>query len=126
MTVDLTSLGSVLLWLAGGIGGPAVVMQILSLLGSKWAWWNNLPSFVQFVIPMVLSVLIALGASLLLTKPDIVAALNPVYVIIMQTVVAYLASQKQYQTTKTLEYKKIEAKAAVSSAVSDAKEARKE
>lgn len=116
MNVDVLNLTSVLLWLAGGIGGPAVVMQILSLFASKWAWWNNLPRAVKFIVPMIVSILIAFGANFLLAKPDLVATLSPFYVILMQTVVAYLASQKQYQRTQLLEATQVAAVAAKSEA----------
>ncbi len=95
MLPDFTSLMAVLTWLALA-GGPYVVLQVLSLVAENWAKWHELPRWVKFFAPMVVSVLISVGANLLMANNAAVTFIDPYYRMIAVAVIAYLASQKAY------------------------------
>jgi len=101
--MDWTNFQDVLLWLTG-VGAPALVMYAVSYLAENWTGWTNLSTTVKTIIPMVLSLLVALGASLLLKYPEIIATVQPWFQIIASAIIAYIASQKAYMTTKVNEY----------------------
>lgn len=101
--MDWSNFQEVLLWLTG-VGSPALVMYAVSFLAENWSGWVKLPTAVKTIAPMVLSLLIAFGASLLLKYPEIIAAIQPWFQIIASAVIAYIASQKAYMTTVDNEY----------------------
>lgn len=103
--MDWTNLQEVLKWLAG-IGAPAVVMYLVSWLVENWKGWSTLPFAVKFLSPMILSVLFALGATMLLRYTDIIATIQPWFQIVVSAIIAYLASQKAYMTAMSAEYGK--------------------
>jgi len=100
---DLTDLQAVIVWLCG-LGGPAVVLYAVSLLAENWKGWVNLPTWVKKLVPPLLAVLIAVGANILTGYTDIIAAIAPWWQIVISTMLAYLASQKAYMSTKEAEY----------------------
>jgi len=87
----------VILWLAG-MGSPALVMYILSWVVENWKGWSLLPHNVKFLLPMILSVLLTIGANVLLQYPDVMATIAPGFQLVVTAVFAYLASQKAYLT----------------------------
>lgn len=95
--MDLTNLGLVLLWIAG-IGAPAIVAYVLSWVVENWKAWSTFPKEVKFLTPMVVSVLLSVGAQQLLKYPDIIASIQPWFQVLMSSILAYLASQKAYIT----------------------------
>ena len=103
--MDSTQLGQVLLWLTG-VGSPAVVMYILSWVVENWKGWINLPKDVKFLLPMIVSVLLSVGASQLLKYPDVIASISPWFQVTMTSVLAYLFSQKAYMTAMKSGYGK--------------------
>jgi chromate transport protein ChrA len=103
--MDSTQLGQVLLWITG-VGAPAIIMYVLSWVVENWKGWINLPKDVKFLLPMVASVLLSVGASQLLKYPEVVATIQPWFQILMTSVLAYLFSQKAYMTSKKAEYGK--------------------
>jgi chromate transport protein ChrA len=103
--MDSTQLGQVLLWLTG-VGSPAVVMYILSWVVENWKGWINLPKDVKFLLPMIVSVLLSVGASQLLKYPDVIASISPWFQVMMTSILAYLFSQKAYMTAIKSEYGK--------------------
>lgn len=101
--MDLTSLEQVLLWIAG-IGAPAIVAYVLSWVVENWKVWSTLPKEVKFLAPMIVSVLLSIGASQLLHYPDVIASIQPWFQVVMSSVLAYLASQKAYLTAMSKGY----------------------
>ena len=103
--MDNTNLQQVLLWIAG-VGAPAIVMYVLSWVVENWKGWINLPKDVKFLIPMVASVLLSIGAQQLLQYPQIVATIQPWFQVTMTSILAYLASQKAYMSAMGAGYGK--------------------
>lgn len=95
--MDYTQLEEVLVWLTG-IGAPAVIMYVLSWVVENWKGWSTLPKEVKFLAPMIMSVLISVGASQLLKYPDVVASIQPWFQVTMSSILAYLSSQRAYIT----------------------------
>lgn len=95
--MDYTQLTQVLLWLAG-IGAPVVVGYALSWIVENWKAWSTFPTGVKFTVPLVVSVLLSVGAKYLLNFPDIVAQISPYFTLIMTSVLTYLSTQKAYIT----------------------------
>lgn len=103
--MDYTQLQQVLVWIAG-IGAPAIVAYVLSLVVENWAGWSTLPHTVKVIVPMVVSVLLSVGASYLLKYPDIISQIQPTFQVTMSAILAYLASQKSYMTAMSHSYGK--------------------
>jgi chromate transport protein ChrA len=103
--MDSTQLGEVLLWLTG-VGSPIVIMYILSWVVENFKWWITLPKDVKFLLPMVASVLLSVGASQLLKYPEIIATIQPWFQVMMASILAYLFSQKAYMTAMKADYGK--------------------
>lgn len=101
--MDLTNFGQVLLWIAG-IGAPAIVAYVLSWVVENWKLWSTFPKEVKFLVPMIVSVLLSLGAVQLLHYPDVIASIQPWFQVVMASVLAYLASQKAYITAMSKGY----------------------
>lgn len=104
LPVDWTKLSEVLTWVAGGGGSAYIVAYMLSLIIENVPAWHNLPSIVKFISPMIASVLLAVGATLLLQKADIVIQIAPWWGTSVVAVIAYLGSQKAYMDAKTSGY----------------------
>jgi len=100
---DLTDLGAVLVWLAT-VGSPFLVGWALSLLIENWAGWAKLPSIVKTFIPMLASVLIAVGATYALKYPDLIGQIAPWFTVAMGAVLGWLGTQKGYVYMKSNEY----------------------
>jgi hypothetical protein len=98
-----TDLNAVLVWLASA-GAPYLVAQVLSLLAANWKVWDGLPKFVKFIVPIVLSPLVAVGATLLLKSTDVITLVSPWWAIIVGSITAYLGSQQAYMATKRAGY----------------------
>lgn len=96
-------LREVLLWLAGA-GAPVVVGYLLSLVAENVPAWHTLDSRLKFVIPLVVSVLIGIGANLLLAQTEVVATLSPVWTLVVGAILAYLGSQTGYLNAKRVGY----------------------
>lgn len=100
---DFTNLAFVLNWVAT-IGGPYLVGKLLSYLAENWPRWHTLPVPVKFLAPMVLSVILAVGAKLLLGQAEFLAAVSPWFTMVAMAVSAYLGSQKGYQESRLADY----------------------
>jgi hypothetical protein len=103
--MDWTNVTIVLTWLAG-MGAPAVVAILLSLLAENWPKWSTLPSVVKFTVPMVFSVLLSVGSAYLLKYPVLLEQIQPWFQVIASAVIAYIASQKTYQGSMKAGYGK--------------------
>lgn len=101
--MDYTQFEEVLLWLTG-IGAPMVVAYILSWVVENWKQWSTFPKEVKFLIPMVTSVLLSVGAKYLLDFPDIVGEISPYFTMIMSAILTYISSQKAYMTAMEKQY----------------------
>lgn len=101
--MDYTQLEQVLLWLTG-IGAPMVVGYIFSWVVENWKKWSTLPKEVKFTVPLVISVLISVGAKYLLDFPDIVEEISPYFTMIMTAILTYLSTQKAYMTAMDKQY----------------------
>ena len=100
---DLTNLTVALTWLAG-IGGPYLVGKLVSYLAENWAKWHTFPVPVKFLAPMIASVLISVGATLLLGQVDFLEQLSPWYTMVALSIVSYLGTQKGYMETRVANY----------------------
>ncbi len=103
--MDYTNLTLVLTWIVG-IGAPAIVAYVLSLVAENWSGWSTLPHNVKVIVPMVVSVLLSIGASQLLKYPDIISQIQPWFQVTMSAILAYLSSQKSYMTAMKAQYGK--------------------
>ena len=70
--VNAIDLKSVLEWLIAG-GAPIAIMYAISLLAENWSGWHTLPKSVKFLVPMILSAGLAIGAQVLTGYADVVA-----------------------------------------------------
>lgn len=102
--LDPTSLTSVLLWIVAGPGVVFLVGKFVSLVLENWSGWANLPTSVKFLVPIVLSALLGVGAQLLLAQPELVGAVEPWFKIVMLAILAWVGSQSQYIASKRAEY----------------------
>ena len=103
-TVNVIDLKSVLEWLVAG-GAPIVVMYAISLLAENWEKWHTLPKLVKFLVPMILSALLAVGAQVLTGYADvIVEQIAPWWKVVVVAIMAYIGSQKAYMSTKLSGY----------------------
>jgi hypothetical protein len=101
--MNWTDITTFLTWLAG-IGAPAVVAILLSLLAENWPAWSNFPHAVKFIVPMIVSVGLALLANVLLGYPALLAQIAPWFQMVVSAILAYIASQKTYQGTLKAQY----------------------
>jgi len=93
--MNYSDLQQVILWLAG-MGSPILIMYVLSFVVENWKGWANLPHNVKIGLPMLASVLLTVGASMLLKYPEVIATIQPWFQMVVSAVAAYLASQKAY------------------------------
>lgn len=100
---DLTDLQGVLVWLAT-VGSPYFIGWVLSLVVENWAGWAALPRPLKIFIPMVASVLVSLGANLLLQYPTLIEQGAPWFSIVMGSVLGWLGTQQAYMSVNKAEY----------------------
>ena len=101
--VNAIDLKSVLEWLIAG-GAPIAIMYAISLLAENWSGWHTLPKSVKFLVPMILSAGLAIGAQVLTGYADVVAEIAPWWKIVLVAVMSYIGSQKAYMSTKASGY----------------------
>ncbi len=100
---DLTDLFAVLAWLAGA-GAPYLVGWVLSLLAENLPAWHKLSPGVKFVIPLILSPLVSVGATLLLQQESLLQLASPWYTIVAGSILGYLGTQQAYLSAKRAGY----------------------
>ena len=103
MNPDLTNLSAVLMWLATA-GAPFLVLWVMSLLAENWPKWHTLPRLVKFLTPLILAPLVAVGATLLASKTQLIAQIGPWYTIVVGSILAYIGSQKALMSAKRNDY----------------------
>ena len=94
-----TQLAEVLLWLSAS-GCVLAVNWLVANFLEKQPWWNNLSVLVKYIAPLVLAVLIGLGANQIFNFPDLIAAIQPYWFIVATIVLAYFGSQLGHIMTK--------------------------
>lgn len=96
-----TSLESVLIWLATGPGALLVVGAALAFLLEKIPGWGTVvPEGLRPWIVLALSVGLAFGAQYLLTRPDVIVVLQPIYATLFMVAAAWAGSQFGYAQAK--------------------------
>jgi hypothetical protein len=100
MSTDLTQ---VLIWIMG-MGGPAIVAYIFALVAENIPGWSTLNHNLKVIIPMFVSIALAIGASILLKYPAIISEIQPYFQVAVAAALAYLASQKSYMTAMRAQY----------------------
>lgn len=106
MPTDITNLGSILVWIVGGVGAPAIVGAVVSYLSSNFQWWADLPSLAKTWIPFLASILLALAAYFLLQNNTLVEQLTPIVAVVISASAAYTANQATYQKSLSSGYGK--------------------
>jgi hypothetical protein len=101
--MDWTNITLFLTWVVG-MGAPAIVAYMLAILVENWAGWSTLPHTIKVVIPLVVSVLLSVGASYALKFPDILAQIQPWFQVTVSAILAYLGSQKGYMKVLQTKY----------------------
>ena len=100
MSTDLTQ---VLIWILG-MGGPAIAAYVFALVAENFSGWSTLNHNLKILIPMIFSALLAVGASVLLKYPEIIAQIQPWFQIVVSAILAYLASQRGYMKAMATQY----------------------
>jgi hypothetical protein len=101
---EWNDLASVLTYLATG-GAAFAVNYFLAFIPENWTWWHKLNSQIKFFIPVIVSILVAVGAQLMLDNlPNVITLVQPYWTIIVMTIVAWGGSQIGYLKTKNTDY----------------------
>lgn len=96
-------LPAVLQWLAGP-GAGYVIGWIISLLAENWKGWVRVPTTLKVLLPMIVSVLVSIGATLLLKNTLFVETVGPWWSLVVGAVVTYLATQQAFIAEKKVGY----------------------
>lgn len=100
-TVDPTNLYETLGWIALQGGAAVVVGAAISYLLANWTWFSNLPSQVKFIVPLVLTVGLSLGAHEILKYPEFIEKVQPYYYVAIMAALSWLASQYTFVNLKS-------------------------
>ena len=106
MNPEFSNLTSVLVWLTGA-GSAYIAGWVISLLAENWAAWHNLPRNVKFLIPLVLSPVLAMVATVLLRQDAFLQVVGPWFTIAVNSIIAYLGTQQAYMSAKRSDYGKL-------------------
>ena len=87
------SLTDVLTWLAVGGGGTAATAWVVSYLVEYVPTWHNLPSAVKFILPILVSFGLAFGANVALDYTDVLAQIQPYWLMLVTAVMGWISSQ---------------------------------
>jgi len=102
-TTNWADLTSVLTWLVGA-GSVYLAGYAVSLLAQNFQWFVNLPSTVKFLIPLLISVGISIGAQALLSSQIFLSTVSPYFTVIALAVLNWLGSQQGYMKLKAADY----------------------
>ena len=89
---NLGDLTAVLLWIAAG-GGTAVVAWAVAYLAEMWPAWHNFPSAVKFVVPVLVSFGLAVGANYALQFTEILELAQPYWLMLVTATAGWISSQ---------------------------------
>lgn len=101
--MDWTNITLFLTWVVG-IGAPAIVAYMLAILVENWSGWSTLPHNLKVILPLVVSVLLSVGASYALKFPEILSQIQPWFQVTVSAILAYLGSQKGYMKVLETQY----------------------
>lgn len=104
MEFDWTQITAVLTWIVAGGGSVYLVNYALAWFAENFEFWHKLPSWVKFLVPIITSVLLAVGAQYLLGFEDILGLVQPYWEMFIMVLIAWLGSQKGYITAKKDDY----------------------
>lgn len=101
--MDWTNITLFLTWIVG-MGAPVIVAYVLAIVVENWSRWSTLPHNVKVIVPMVVSVLLSVGASYALKYPAILEQIQPIWQVTISAILAYLGSQKGYMKVLEIHY----------------------
>ena len=97
---NLLSLISILTWLTAGPGAIYIAGRFFAFLAENWQKWHTLPAWLKKLLPLIFALVLAVVATLLLRRPDLLEQISPWWALLMQIAIGYLGSQQQYQAIK--------------------------
>lgn len=103
---ELANIGALLTWIAFAGGAPYLVGKLFAYLAENWQFWLGLDTRIKFLVPMILSVLLSIGAQYALDYTELLAEINPYFQMFVAAIVAYLGTQVGYMETKKAGYGK--------------------
>lgn len=89
---DFGNLTAVLIWIAAG-GGTAVVAWAVAYLAEMWPTWHGLPAAVKFIVPVLVSFGLAVGANYALNFTEILELAQPYWLMLVTAVAGWIATQ---------------------------------
>lgn len=90
-------------WLSSADGGAFIIVTwAVSWALEEAAWWHALTSKTRSLAVLGVSIVLALGATVLQQNPELVAAIEPYFVPVYYTVGAWLATQAAHKGYKLL------------------------
>lgn len=98
-SVNFTDLTQVLLWLVS-VGAVFIVNWLFGKTLAGVDWWKKLPTWVKYLVPPVVAILLGFGGQLLLAHPDIIDAIAPHFALVMTILMGYFGSQVAHVQTK--------------------------
>ena len=101
--MNWTDLRVVLTWLSGA-GAIYLAGVVVAYLVENWPAWHVFPSWVKFVLPIIFSVGVSLGASALLGQPDFLEVIGPYFTLVVTIILAWLGTQNGYMKAKAMRY----------------------
>lgn len=100
---DWTNLNEVLLWIVAG-GGSIIVAAFFSWLAENFEFWHKIPKNVKLILSLVLSIAIGAGAYYLLSMPELITIIQPIYALVVLIILTWLGSQAAYMFAKAKSY----------------------
>jgi hypothetical protein len=95
------ALVDVLGWLTGPDQGAFLVVSVFAaVILEDFAFWHALKSSARYLIILAGAVLLGLGASVLQTRPELVAAIDPYWTPVAYSILAWLAAQGIHEAGK--------------------------
>lgn len=98
---------AVLTWLAAGGAATFVVNWLVANFLEKAGWWNSLDKSLKTILPLILAILIGIGAGELSKQVEVINAIQPYWTTIVLVVTSYFGSQTGHVSTKTAIAKKL-------------------
>lgn len=96
-------LPAVLQWLSGP-GSAIVVAYVLSLVVENVPAWAKVPRALKVIIPMLVSILLSIGSTLLLRNTALVLTIGPIWAMVVGAILSYLATQQAFISVKRSGY----------------------
>lgn len=101
MELPFESFSEFLGWLFGpSMGGLVILMWFASWALEDVAWWHNLTPKTRSIIFYLSSIVIGIGAYLLLQNEAVVQAIEPYFRIVLAATVVWLSTQVAHKVDK--------------------------